>query len=141
MNYVILGATGATGTKLVEQALAAGHQVTAVARQASDVTVGAHPRLAIVEGRATEPGDLERILPGHDAVLSAIGSRSRKKNTVRSDVARAVVAAMQKHGIARLVWLDGYGVGDSLEQARRSHFIFGRIIIPLLLKDAYVDAA
>jgi putative NADH-flavin reductase len=32
MNLTVLGATGATGTQLVEQALAAGHHVTALAR-------------------------------------------------------------------------------------------------------------
>lgn len=31
MNLTVLGAAGATGTPLVEQALAAGHRVTALA--------------------------------------------------------------------------------------------------------------
>jgi uncharacterized protein YbjT (DUF2867 family) len=34
MNFTVLGAAGATGVQLVEQAIAAGHQVTALARSA-----------------------------------------------------------------------------------------------------------
>jgi uncharacterized protein YbjT (DUF2867 family) len=39
MNLTILGAAGATGTQLVEQALAAGHQVIALARSGQNVTI------------------------------------------------------------------------------------------------------
>jgi len=139
MKLAILGATGATGKLLVDQALAAGHTVTALARNPADITLR-HPALTVVQAEATQQVDMERVLAGHDAVLSAVGSRTLKKNTVRSDAARAVVAAMQKLGLKRLVWLSAAGVGDSADQARRSNFVFGRIIMPLVLAKVYADA-
>lgn len=53
MRLLILGATGPTGRNLVDQALAAGHEVAAPARTASRLMV-VHPRLAVVAGDATD---------------------------------------------------------------------------------------
>lgn len=48
MNLTVLGAAGATGVPLVEQAVAAGHQVTALARSAENLTL-ANPNLHVVQ--------------------------------------------------------------------------------------------
>lgn len=45
MKLTIFGATGGTGTCLTEQALAAGHSVTAVVRDPARLAVPAHQRL------------------------------------------------------------------------------------------------
>lgn len=45
MNLTILGATGATGTCLTEQSLAAGHEVTVIVRDPARLAVPAHRRL------------------------------------------------------------------------------------------------
>jgi putative NADH-flavin reductase len=39
MNLTVLGAAGATGIQLVEQALAAGHQVTALVRSRQKLAI------------------------------------------------------------------------------------------------------
>ena len=49
MRLLILGATGATGRELVDQALASGHEVTAFVRNAARVTVK-HPNLTVTTG-------------------------------------------------------------------------------------------
>ena len=51
MNLTVLGATGPTGTQLVEQALAAGHHVTALARSPEKLTI-TNPNLHVVQGDA-----------------------------------------------------------------------------------------
>ena len=43
MRLTIFGATGGTGTGLVQQALAAGHEVTAVVRDPARLAVPASP--------------------------------------------------------------------------------------------------
>lgn len=53
MRLLILGATGATGQHLLEQALAEGHEVTAIVRDPSKVTTK-HERLRVVKGRANK---------------------------------------------------------------------------------------
>ncbi|MCW2898195.1 MAG: NADH-flavin reductase, partial [Streptosporangiaceae bacterium] len=40
MKLTIFGATGGTGSQLVQQALAAGHEVTAVVRDPSRLSAG-----------------------------------------------------------------------------------------------------
>ena len=49
-----------------------------------------------------------------------------------------LVAAMKTAGVRRLVNLSAAGVGDSRSQVP---FLFGRVIIPLLLSKVYADKA
>ncbi len=48
MKIVVFGATGGTGKNVVAQALAAGHEVVAIAREPG--AVEARPRLAVHQG-------------------------------------------------------------------------------------------
>jgi putative NADH-flavin reductase len=50
MKLTILGASGATGARLVRQALDASHEVTAVVRDPARLTVPAHARLHVITG-------------------------------------------------------------------------------------------
>ena len=74
-------------------------------------------------------------------MLSTLGARTNKKTTLRADVATNVIAGMKKHGVRKLVWLDGAGVGSSKKFVERSSFLLGRIIMPLFLDNMYEDAA
>jgi nucleoside-diphosphate-sugar epimerase len=139
MKILILGATGATGRQLVEQALAAGHDVTALVRDPKAIEV-AHAKLKVVKGRATDASDVANVVAGQDAVLSALGPRS-KNDPICAEAARAVVDAMKQHGAKQLVWLSAGGVGDSAPQLIRESFIFGRIIMPLFLRKPYANHA
>ena len=49
MKLIVLGATGGIGGQVVEQALAAGHEVTAVVRRPSAITLR-HERLEVIRG-------------------------------------------------------------------------------------------
>lgn len=140
MKVVVFGATGLTGKELLRIALADGHEVTAVARNPAAVTEK-HDRLRVVQAAGEDAAQVAAAIEGQDAVLSALGSRTRDKNTVRSDSARNIVAGMKQHGVRRLVWLSASGVGESKGQAERTSFVFGKIIMPLFLKDVYADAA
>lgn len=53
MNLTLLGAAGATGVPLVEQALAEGHHVTALVRSRQKLSI-TNPNLDVVEGDATD---------------------------------------------------------------------------------------
>lgn len=138
MKLLILGATGGTGRLLVEQALAAGHEVTALVRDPDKASLG--DKVELVKGRATEAGAVAGVAAGKDAVLSTLGPRTGK-DPVCADAARAVVDAMKQHGVKRVVWLSASGVGDSAPQLRRASFVFGRIIMPLFLKHPYANHA
>jgi putative NADH-flavin reductase len=115
MKLTIFGATGATGTFLTEQALAAGHTVTAVVRDAARLSVPAHPRLRVVTADVMDPGSIAHAVAGTDAVVSAIGPRGTGPTAVIGDSARSIVAAMEKTGTRRLVELSGSIVADEGE--------------------------
>ena len=68
MKLTILGATGATGTTLTGQALAAGHEVTAVVRDPARLAVPAHPRLRTVTADVMDPAAIISAIDGADAV-------------------------------------------------------------------------
>jgi putative NADH-flavin reductase len=140
MKILLLGANGAVGQLAVDDLLRANHEVTALVRNASALQ-RKHPQLTVVQGEPTNAAGLEKLLAGQDAVLSTLGVRKNKRTTVRTDVARNLVAGMKRHGVRKLVWLDGAGVGSSKEFVQRSSFFFGRIIMPFLLNHMYADAA
>ena len=103
MKLFVLGATGRTGTEIVNLALTRGHEVTAFVR--SPQKVRAASSLAVVQGDPRRPEAIAAALPGHDAVLSAIGAPPRdalRPNTLMTDCARATVDAMTRSGVARL---------------------------------------
>src|ERR1700745_3541495 len=75
MKLTIFGATGAAGTSLTGQALAAGHDVTAVVRDPARLAVPAHQRLRIVTANVMDPASIAPALDGADAVISLIGPR------------------------------------------------------------------
>ena len=135
MKVVIFGATGATGRHLVEGALSAGHAVTAFAR--SPEALGeSRERLKVATGDAGDPEAVRAAVAGQDAVICALGQR---KGAPAADLTRGVehiVRAMESLNVRRLVFLSGYGAGDSKNEA---HFVFRRIIRPLFLREMYAE--
>ncbi len=136
MKILVLGATGGTGRQLVTQALAQGHEVTALARNPAAVTTK-HERLRIVRGDVLDPNSLDAAVDGQQAVVSSLGLKlSTKPTTVLSEGTKNVIRSMEKHGVRRLVCITGVGAGDS-----KGHggFFYDKIIFPLLLKNMYAD--
>ena len=135
MNITILGATGRTGRELVDQALDAGHRVTAVRRDASAVRL--RERLTIVAGSLADPRALDCAFFGSDAVLCALGGRLwRRRERVCATALRHALPAMIKHRIPRIVAISTFGAGETRSQlgwlARA--FLFG-VLLRSELKD------
>jgi len=108
-HVAVFGPTGRVGAAVVEQALARGHRVTAVARTPAKVTAR-HERLAVVQADATSAdgvlGALQQ-LTGVTAVIMAVGSDPLKASTVVTDSVRSIVAAMEQVGPARYLGVSG----------------------------------
>ncbi len=135
MKVLVIGATGGTGRHVVAHLLADGHSVRAFARNPAAVTTR-HERLEVVAGDALDQAALERALQGQDAVISTFGPRSLKKTDVQERYMRALVAAMAKAGVKRLVNLSAMGAGDS---AAGAPFFMRRILRPLVLGRVFAD--
>lgn len=135
MNIVIFGATGGTGRHLMKLALEQGHVVRAFARNPDAIT-DQHERLTTVLGNVLDAASVEAAVAGQDAVLSALGTRKLGKHTTISTGTSHIIAAMDKHGVRRLICETSLGVGDSRGQP---NWFFNRIILSLFLRNAFAD--
>ncbi|MCY1693723.1 NAD(P)-dependent oxidoreductase [Curtobacterium sp. SL109] len=103
LALTVFGANGGTGAAAVQQALTAGHRVTAVTRHPEQFSQR-HERLTVLKGDATVEADVLGAVAGADAVLSALGvPYSRNPISLYSKSARAIVMAMEHTGIRRLI--------------------------------------
>ena len=101
MKLTIFAATGGIGRQLLEQAVDAGHDVTAVVRNPGKL---ARPvRAVTADMTAADPAAVEAAVAGADAVLSGLGPRSNADAGVAAQGTRAIVAAMQAAGVRRIV--------------------------------------
>lgn len=111
MNVLVIGAAGKTGSAVVERALAAGHEVTAFVRSATEYK-GAGAR--VVEGDAADPAAMDGAMTGQDAVIDTVGGKTPYKAiTLETSIANAVVASMKRKGARRLIVTSMIGEGDS----------------------------
>ena len=133
MNITVFGATGTIGRLVVDQALAAGHDVTAVTRDATRLTQR-HDRLSVVEADPTDPAACVPAVKDADAVVVALGAGRRGE--VREAGTRAVVEAMQEAGVRRLVCQSTMGVGSSEEHLT---FWWRYVMFGALLRQAFAD--
>jgi putative NADH-flavin reductase len=115
MDLTIFGATGASGTILTSQALAAGHKVTAIVRDPGRLALPPHPQLRIVTASVMDPASIAPALEGTDAVISVIGPRGTGPTTVIQDSVRSIIEGMDKTGTRRFVQVSGSIVADDGE--------------------------
>ncbi|MEP6782264.1 MAG: NAD(P)-binding oxidoreductase [Acidobacteriota bacterium] len=135
MKLLILGGSGGTGSQIVTQALAAGHEATVLARQRSKVTTQ-HPRLRVIEGSVDGSQALTEAIQGQDAVLSAIGrGKSFKSENLIEHCVTAILNAMKQNGIQRLLFTSALGVGDSYGDSP----ILAKLFFRTLLRGIYAD--
>lgn len=112
MKLVIIGGNSGTGALLAELARAQSHAVTVVSRSGS---VTAHSDIRQVKGDATDQHVVAQAIAGADAVVITVGG-SKGNKRARTDVTRAVVAAMAEEGPRRLLVQSSLGAGDSGNQ-------------------------
>ena len=133
MNITIFGASGKTGIHTVFQALEKGHSVTAFTRKASKVTIQ-HKNIKVIEGDILDYDKVRKAIEGQDAVVCALGVDIRKYNTILSDATLYIIRAMKECGVKRLICMSSAGI-----LGNDAGFLFGKIFIPLFLKEVFED--
>ena len=133
MRLLIIGATGGTGLQVSRQAIEGGHSVTAFVR--SPQKLGSlRQRVVVREGDPRSVDDLRDMLPGHDAVISALGPPGVGPATILRAAAKSTVAAMQAAGVRRLLVVSAAVLFDDLGLA-------GTILRRTLLRNVGDDSA
>jgi uncharacterized protein YbjT (DUF2867 family) len=101
MKLTIFAATGGIGRQALEQAAAAGHEVTAVVRDPRRLSRKVHTVTADL--LASVPATLESAVREADAVLSGLGPSSPSEAGIAAQGTRAIVRAMKAADVRRIV--------------------------------------
>ncbi|MFI6325591.1 NAD(P)-dependent oxidoreductase [Nonomuraea sp. NPDC050556] len=139
MRLMVFGATGGTGRQVVEQALAAGHEVTVVARDPARVPE--RERVTVIIGDALTPEPWRTEVKGQDAVLSCLGSTDRRHpTTVYSDGTANILTAMRDGGVRRVICLSSAGLEIAPDTPLGQRLVT-RLVIQRLYRHGYADMA
>jgi putative NADH-flavin reductase len=135
MKVLVVGAAGKTGRAVVERAMKQGHQVTAFVRSDGGYAV---PGVEVRTGDARDMAAMEGAIIGQDAVIDTVGGKAPYKHTtLEAGVAATIVAAMQRHGVRRLLVTSMLGEGDSAANTP----LYLKIALATFLRGATPDKA
>lgn len=136
MKLVVLGATGGTGLEIVRQAITAGYAVTAFVRS-PDRLQPFRNSIDIRQGDLLSKSELQEILAGQDAVLSAFGPRvpvAKGDENLLQTFAAALTQAMLAAHVKRLVMESvAFLFKDALFPPA---YLLGKLLFPAVVKDA-----
>ena len=145
MRIAVFGATGRTGQPLVEQAVERGHEVVAFVRDATGLPANVRnaDRVSIVEGNAYTGEGVERAIAGEgdpvDAVVTVLAQSSEGPDDLLTEAGKHILAAMNQHGVERLVTLVGAGVREEGESVSLGGQVMGALL-KLLARSVLEDA-
>ncbi|MEO8392306.1 MAG: NAD(P)-dependent oxidoreductase [Chloroflexota bacterium] len=111
-KIALFGATGTIGAGILKEALARGHQVTAVMRDPGKLS--GTKQLMIVQGDVLDAKSVAAVVKGHDAVISAFGPGLSGDPQMLVQAAKALIEGTRNAGVRRLIVVNGAG---SLEVA------------------------
>jgi putative NADH-flavin reductase len=117
MKLTVIAATGGIGRQVLEQAVTAGHDVTAVVRNPQNLPP-TPARVVAADLATADPHALQPAVEGADAVLSALGARSKAEAGVAWRGTQAVTRAMQAADVRRIVAVSAAPVGTVASPAR-----------------------
>jgi len=109
MIIAIIGASGQIGAFIRDEALARGHQVTAIVRHPEKITVQ-NPSLTVVKADILKD-KVEVLVKGHDAVISAYNPGWSNPDIYNEQIKgyKAIISGVKKSGIKRLLVVGGAG--------------------------------
>ncbi|TVY17063.1 Flavin reductase (NADPH) [Lachnellula arida] len=124
MQILIIGGSGRTGRVVIEEALSKGHTITALVRKSASISPATG--LTIIEGPLTIPSIKNAItsspVPPTAVIVTLASLRATDSPfsapvsppSMMTDAHVAIIAAMKRHGVKKLVTMSAFGVGDSM---------------------------
>jgi hypothetical protein len=113
MKVALIGASGYVGSRIRDEALARGHQVTAIVRRPERLPQSPGLRAVQADILSLDTDVLAGLLAGHDAVIAAYNpSREPGSGDVFERMvagAQAIIAATKQSGVKRLLVVGGAG--------------------------------
>lgn len=135
MRFLLLGASGSVGRRILVQGRARGHTIRAQTRDAARLA-NQPPGIEVVVADPTAVGALRALVAGQEAVIISLGTTPGRRTTLFSDVTTKLIAVMEAANVRRLVAITGVGAGET-----RGHggFWYDRVIYPLFTRPLYED--
>jgi putative NADH-flavin reductase len=140
MKVLVIGAAGKSGEALVNEALGAGHKVTAFVRGAAQYK---RANVRVVAGDVLDAAAVNVAVAGQDAVIDALGGKTPwKVTTMETSAAHNIVDAMRRNGVRRLLKISVVGAGESVKNAGffNEHLLMRTFLRGLLVDKAGMEA-
>lgn len=121
MTILLLGATGRTGKWILQEALKQGHEVHALVRDKTKLSM-VHERLIVFEGLPTDAAIVKQALNGCEAVISALNisrvsdfpwSKLRTPMHLLSDTMRLLIPLCEQLSVQRVIVCSAWGVAET----------------------------
>ncbi len=109
MIVAIIGASGNIGSVIRDEALARGHQITAIVRRPEKIT--AQNLLLTVVKADVLKDKVDELVQGHDAIISAYNPGWGNPDMYNEQIKayQAIISGVKKSGIKRLLVVGGAG--------------------------------
>ena len=134
---LVFGATGGTGAAIIDACIALGQPLTAFVRDPA--RLGKHAAaVAAIQGDVFDAAAVAAAIPGHDAVVSALGTRPWRHTDVCSVGTRHIIAGMKAAGVRRVVVVSSMGAGDNRAQASTATRVAAATVLKRALDDKTV---
>jgi uncharacterized protein len=113
LRLALIGATGYVGSRVLDEALERGHDVTAIVRQVDKLP--SHPKLTPLAADVQEIAQVTEAVSGHDAVISCFNPGGHDVSTnphFYRDIVegtRSIIEGVRASDVDRLVYVGGAG--------------------------------
>lgn len=108
MKIAIFGASGRIGSRIVNEALSRGHEVTAIARHPENYKIE-KPHLRVARGNLFNTQDVEAAVFDHDAVVCAYNFTRGAQPSTFSEITTPLLNGLKQAGVKRLLIVGGAG--------------------------------
>jgi putative NADH-flavin reductase len=106
MKILLFGATGQAGSRVLNELLERGHEVTAVVRDPAKLPP--RDRLTVIEGDVSQPDKIVAASAGAGALVSAYGPGPEHPELLLGATKKLLEAA-KASGVPRFLWVGGAG--------------------------------
>ena len=107
MKFALFGATGTIGSRILNEALARGHHVTAISRDPARLTVR-HANLTVVAADPRDPAAVAKAVTGSAAVVSALSPGHDDPAGIVT-LTTALIAGLAQAKVRRFIMVGGAG--------------------------------
>ncbi|HEB27138.1 MAG TPA: NAD-dependent epimerase/dehydratase family protein [Porticoccus sp.] len=140
ITIALLGATGMVGGFVLQEALAQGYSVKALARTPQKLEPF-KDQIAIIKGNALDPATLEQLLKGSDVIISALGpvkADGSAAKGISTTVTGHIIRLMPKHNIKRYIVVSGAAVDVPGDERNLKGWLIQKLA-SISLKDTLED--